>query len=109
MAKPERNRLLAVELTGMSLAGMEDGNALSLGLNPSFTSSGTTSITADGANFNVSSFFDVFAEVTCVTPGGTLTATPSGRATATAAPEPATLALLAGPFVVLPVLRHRRG
>lgn len=99
-----------VDLTGLSLAGTLNGFALTMGLNPADLSmdSGTTSIVQDGAFFEVNSFFDVFTEITYDVPGGPLHATPSGTATATAAPEPATLALLAVPVLAMSAVRRRR-
>jgi hypothetical protein len=95
--------------TSTLLTGTLDGNALTFQLNTAKTSSGTTSITPDGAFFGLNSFFDVFAQITYDVPGGPLTAFPSGTATATAAPEPPTLALLAGSLVVMSGVRRRRG
>jgi hypothetical protein len=98
-----------VDLVSMSLTGTLLGHTLTLTLNPAHTSSGTTTIAEDGALFRIDSFFDVFAEITLDLPSGTLTATPSGSATATGVPEPGTLALLAGSLpVMLAAMRRRR-
>lgn len=98
-----------VDLLSLSLSGTLDGSPLTMTLNPSETSSGTTSIAVDGGGFIVNSFFDVFAELTYDGPNGVLTATPSGIATATGVPEPATLVLLAGPLLAMSAVRRRRG
>lgn len=98
------------DLVSVMLTGRLAGHPLTLTLNPADTSSGTTSITPINTvnlkEFSVNSFFDVFAEVSY----NGLTATPSGTATApvTSAPEPATLALLAAPLLVMSAVRRRR-
>jgi hypothetical protein len=97
------------DLLSLSLSGTLNGNPLTMTLNPGQTSSGTTSIVPDGGDFLVNSFFDVFAVLTYDGPIGVLTATPSGTATATGVPEPATLALLAGPLLAMSAVRRRRG
>jgi hypothetical protein len=63
----------------------------------------------EGANYGATSFFDVFVEVSYDGPNGLLTTTMSGTASATNAPEPATLALLAVPLLVVPAIRRRPG
>lgn len=96
-----------VDLTDLDLTGTLLGHPVTMVLNPADLADdvGTTSIAQSGAFFSVNSFFDVFAEVTFE--GNT--AFPSGTATATAtAPEPATLALLAGPLLAMAGLRRRR-
>jgi hypothetical protein len=97
-----------VELLLLSLSGSLGGFPLTMTLNPSDTSLGPTAIVPDGGDFIASSFFDVFAELTYDGPNGVLTATPSGIATATGVPEPATLALLAGPLLAMSAVRRRR-
>jgi hypothetical protein len=99
-----------VDLLSLSLSGSLGGYPLTMTLNPSDPSSGTTLIAPDGGDFIVNSFFDVFAELTYDGPNGVLTATPSGIATATNAPEPATLALLAGSLLAMSAVRrlHRQ-
>jgi hypothetical protein len=94
--------------TSTLLIGTLGWNTLTFQLNTADTSSGITSITQDGAYFDVNSFFDVFPEITYDGSGGPLTAFPSGTATATA-PEPATLTLLAGSLVTMSGVRCRRG
>jgi len=102
-----------VDLISLSLSGTLAGYPVTLELNPADLAldSGTTSIVQDKAFFDVSSYFDVFATVSYNPPGGPLTATPSGTATATPAlaPEPATLALLGGSLLVMSAVRRRRG
>jgi hypothetical protein len=108
-ASPTETGSWTAELLSLSLSGTLGGFPLTMTLNSSDTSSGTTSITPDGGDFIVNSFFDVFAELTYDGPNGVLTATPSGIATATGVPEPATLALLAGPLLAMSAVRRRRG
>src|SRR5580704_6424725 len=50
-----------VELLSLSLSGTLGGDPLTMTLNPSDTSLGTTAIVPDGGDYLVSSFFDVFA------------------------------------------------
>jgi hypothetical protein len=95
------------DLVSMSLSGVLGGHTLTLGLNPAHTSSGTTSIAQDGAFFAVTSFFDVFAELTLDT-SPPLHATPGPVVATAGVPEPATLALLAGPLLAMSAVRRRR-
>jgi hypothetical protein len=105
-ADPSAIGTWTVELESVSLSGMLAGVPITLTLNPADLALdiGTTSIVPDGQHFHVESFFDVFAEVSY----GSLTAFPSGVTTAGVVPEPATLALLAGPLLVLSAARRRR-
>jgi hypothetical protein len=94
-----------VDLESLSLSGTLNSLPITVMLNPADLGmdTGTTSIVEDGAVFRVDSFFDVFAEISY----DGLTATASGAATAGGVPEPATLALLAGPLLVLSAARRR--
>ena len=107
-ASPTDTGSWTVDLLSLSLSGTVAGYPLSLQLNPADLAldQGTTSITPVGntEEFSVNSFFDVFADVTY----GPLTATPSGVATASGVPEPATLMLLAGPLLAMSAMRRRR-
>jgi hypothetical protein len=97
-----------VDLVSMSLSGVVHGFTLMLALDPSHTSSGMTSITQSAAVFDITSFFDVFADLTYDTPTPLHATVGPVVATATAAPEPATLALLAGPLLAMLGVRRRR-
>jgi hypothetical protein len=99
-----------VDLVSVSLSGTLGGDPVTMMLNPDDLAldTGTTSIVPAAGNFSVSSFFDVFTALTYDGPNGLLTATPSGIATATSAPEPATLALLAIPLLGMATVRRRR-
>jgi hypothetical protein len=98
-------------ITSMSMSGTVDGYPLTLALNPADLALdvGQTSLVQEGANYGATSFFDVFVEVSYDGPNGLLTTTMSGTASATNAPEPATLALLAVPLLVVPAIRRRPG
>jgi hypothetical protein len=111
---PDDQGSWTTDLISLSLSGTLAGYPVTLALNPADLAldTGTTSIAQDGAFFDVSSYFDVFATVSYNPPGGLLTATPSGTATATPAPapapEPATLALFGGSLLVMSAVRRRR-
>jgi hypothetical protein len=96
------------DLTALSLSGPVLGRTLTLDLDPSKSSSGTTSITPiDDAGFRISSFFDVFAELTLdtTTPLHTTVGPIEFTAAPTPAPEPAGLALLGLPLLALSATR----
>jgi hypothetical protein len=67
-------------------------------------SSGTTTITQDGAAFRINSFFDVFVEISI--PGAT--SPPIGPITLVAVPEPSTWAMLLIGFAGLGFAGWRR-
>ena len=77
-------------LTELDLSGMFNGHSIEVMLSPT-TSSGPTTISAVGSNFAVSSFFDVFAEISI--DGGPFVRGPSRTFTLT--PEPGTISLMA--------------
>jgi hypothetical protein len=105
-----------VDITSIDLAGILslpgnplDGFGLKLALNPMDLSSGTTTIGADGAVFQITSFFDVFVDVTLENLAGTPIA--SARLpgiTLLAVPEPSTWAMMLAGFAGLGFAAYRR-
>jgi MYXO-CTERM domain-containing protein len=97
--------LLALSLSGPVLAG-----TLTLGLDPAHSSRGTSSITQvnseDSGEFRISSFFDVFTELSLDNPPLSTTRGPI-RVTLTT-PEPTGLALLLPALLGLVAVRRRR-
>jgi PEP-CTERM motif len=103
--------ITSINLTGtLSLPGNPlDGFGLKLALNPSDTSSGTTSVAPDGAMFEITSFFDVFVDVTLENPAGkpvASTSLPGIRLLAV--PEPSTWAMMLAGFAGLGFFGYRR-
>jgi hypothetical protein len=96
------------QLLSLSVSGTVDGATLTIVLDPSHTSSGTSSIAQSGHSFIASSFFDVFVDITLDTPTPLHTSVGPIVATATSVPEPVSLALLAGPLVALTAVRRRQ-
>jgi len=100
------------ELVSLSLSGPVLGHTLTLDLDPSQTSSGTTSIVplSDGT-FRISSFFDVFVELTLDTPTplhasrGPIELTLSP---VVAVPEPSTWAMMLLGFAGIGFVAYRR-
>jgi len=97
------------ELLALSLSGSVLGDTLTVTLASSPSSDGTTSIVPSGGEFAINSFFDVFTELSLdsIPP---LNATP-GEIQVTAVepvPEPASLALLAVPLLMLAAMCWRR-
>ena len=96
------------ELVALALSGPVLGNTLSLALDDSAPSTGTTSIAGSGANntapFRISSFFDVFVELS-------LDSVPPLRTTrnvrVSLVSEPGTLGLIALGVVALAARRRR--
>lgn len=104
--------ITSIDLTGtLSLPGLPlDGYMLKLALNPSDTSSGTTTITPDGSMFQITSFFDVFVDVTLETPSGAPVKSVSlPEITLVAVPEPSTWGMLLAGFAGLGFFGYRRG
>jgi hypothetical protein len=103
--------ITSINLSGtLSLPGNPlDGYTLKLALNPSDTSGGTTTIMPDGPLFQVTSFFDVFVDVTLENTMGTIVAsTDLPGITLVAVPEPSTWAMMFAGFAGLGVLGYRR-
>jgi hypothetical protein len=104
--------ITSIDLTGtLSLPGLPlDGYILKLALNPSDTSSGTTTIAADGAMFQITSFFDVFVDVTLEnTMGAPVASTSLPGITLVAVPELSTWAMMLAGFAGLGFVGYRRG
>lgn len=98
------------DLISLSLSGTVLGHTLTIGLDPAHESTGETSIVPFGNNghFEISSFFDVFVELTLdsVPPLHT-----TREVTATAVqsvPEPSSIAAIAAALAMMPVLYRRR-
>ncbi len=114
-ASPTDTGSWATELTGMSLTGplLTLGTlTATLGSTPS---TGTTSITplgssnGNGGEFLISSFFDVFIDVTLDRPGGLKPlSTTVGPISIVAVPEPSTWAMLLAGFAGLGAAAYRR-
>jgi hypothetical protein len=103
------------DITSLSLSGTLEGNPLDLTLDPADLSedTGSTSITSlsggqnDGKEslYDISSFFDVFVELSYNNGALTTTRQITGEI---GVPEPASLTLLAAPLLALGVARRRR-
>jgi hypothetical protein len=87
----------ATELTALSLTGTVLGHTLTLSLDSSTPSTGSTSIAALGNQFSIDSFFDVFVELTLdtVPPLVAHRGPVHAALVAAAVPEPSSLALIA--------------
>ncbi len=96
-----------VDLTGLSLSGPVLGNTLTVVLDGSPISSGTTSIVPVGDNnFQIHSFFDVFVDITLdSTPP---VSTGRGPLEFSAIPEPLSLLVLTPAGLALLAARRRR-
>ena len=94
-------------LTELDLTGMFLGHSLEVMLTPT-PSGGPTTVAQFGSDFKVSSFFDVFAEISI--DGRPPVAGPPRTFTLTAVPEPGSISLLAlGVVGVIGKLRQRLG
>jgi len=94
------------ELDSLSLTGTVQGGTLTVGLQSSPSSTGMASVepvAGEEGLFRIDSFFDVFVDLNF----GSLHAD-VGPIRVALAPEPAGLALLAGPVLGLAMLRRRR-
>lgn len=87
----------AASLSSLDLSGTVEGEAVTVGLDPNNPTAGTDSILLVRPVFLITSFFDVFAEISV----GPLTVSREMRIDLVPAPEPATLALLGLPLAVL--------
>jgi hypothetical protein len=94
-----------VDLTGLTLTGTALGDTLTVGLDGSRTSSGTTSIVPSGGNFDVNSFFDVFVDIS-LSSAPTQTAN-GGAIVLNAVPEPISLLILTPACLALLATRRR--
>jgi hypothetical protein len=94
------------DLTGLALSGPALGHTLTLGLDGSSSSSGVTSIVRAGDDFRISSFFDVFVDLTLDT-SPPLHAD-RGPILFEAVPEPISLLVL-GPAGLALLAARRRG
>jgi hypothetical protein len=92
-----------VDLTGLSLSGTAIGDSLTLSLD-STPSSGTTSIVPAGPNYLISSFFDVYVNLSV---NSSSPVTGSGLVTFEAVPEPMSLLVLMPAGLALLAARRR--
>jgi hypothetical protein len=105
-----------VDITGLTLSGPLslpgtplNGLPLTVGLNTADTSSGTTTITPDGSEFRINSFFDVFADITLELPPPLTSPSISvGPILTIAVPEPSTWAMALLGFAGLAFAAFRR-
>lgn len=93
----------AATLSSLDLSGIVEGELVTVGLDPNNPTTGTDSIVPAGADFLITSFFDVFAEISV----GSLTVSREMRIDLVPVPEPATFALLGLPLAML--VWRRRG
>jgi hypothetical protein len=100
----------ATNLVAMSLSGPVQANTLTMTLASSNTSTGQTSITPIGdAGYDISSFFDVFVELTLDgIPPLHATRGPITITLTAPVPEPAGWAIVGVPLLVLTAMRARR-
>lgn len=90
-------------IESLDLSGMFSGMPISVRLNTSDTSGGTTTILPDGSDFQIHSFFDIFADVHFAGLEKDVGPLPANLVPA---PEPGTLALLGIPLLGLALLRR---
>lgn len=97
------------EISAMSLSGPLQGDTLTLTQDPTNTSSGTTSIVSLGSQgYSISSFFDVFADLSLDSIPPLQTSVGPIEFVATQVPEPAGYAVLVLPVLLLSATRCRR-
>ena len=90
-------------LTELDLMGAFNGHNIEIILNPNMTSGGPTMVAPSGGNFQITSFFDVFTELSL--DGGPFNPGPPRTFTLTSIPEPGSITMLA--LGVLGVLRRK--
>ena len=98
-----------VDLLGLDLEGSAFGHSLTLQLDSGSPSTGTTAIASipDTGQFLITSFFDVFFDLTLDT-NTPLHATSEGQLQLVSVPEPASGALLAGAALMMAAARRGR-
>jgi hypothetical protein len=97
----------ATQLGSLDLTGTGGGHAFELMLNPEQTSTGSTTISAFGPDFRVSSFFDVFVELS-IDNGAFIPDVASRHVTLESVPEPGTAGLaFLGLTVLIGVSRYK--
>jgi hypothetical protein len=94
-----------VDVTNLDLSGTVAGHTLQLMLTTGATSTGTTSIVADGNQFRIDSFFDVFVDLSLV---GTGLSTTGREIQLVAVPETSTWAMMLAGFAGLGLAVTRR-
>jgi hypothetical protein len=93
------------DLTGLALSGPALGDTLTLSLDSSSPSSGTTSIVPSGQAYLINSFFDVFVDLNLNSSPPEVTS--RGPILFQAVPEPISLFVLAPASLMLLVFRRR--
>jgi hypothetical protein len=99
------------DLVVLSLSGPALGHTLTVTLDPSELSTGSTSIDflSNRHVYQISSFFDIFIDLSLDTSPPLTTSRGPITVTATAVPEPASLALLVAGLLALPSVRRWGG
>jgi hypothetical protein len=99
------------DLVALALTGPLFGHTLTLNLDPTMTSGGTTSITPSDGNFVINSFFDVFVELSLDSvPPLQTTRGPIEAVAAASVPEPESLMMFVTCLIALGAARPiRRG
>ncbi len=110
-SSPTKTGSWTADLTGLSLSGpLLSFGTLSATLDAQHTSSGTVSIASLGqtGEFRITSFFDIFVDVTLDRPGLPSLTTSVGPIGVAAVPEPATWSMLLIGFAGLGLAARRR-